>query len=289
MNIKFTILIILIITFHSCKNETKETNSNVKDTNVEYPTYELIGEGESIVVEYFDSTVVDINKYNFNNTVFKVGTEFIYTYEHITNNNDIKYFKKSRENRSWEFIDSDSIDFNNKPTLSISVLYGNPMSNSIPNYDQTNLKYVLFDDSSYSTSGVIENEANIWMHPPRDYYFEILELNPFPYIKAPYEIGNKWNWSLKIGDGWADERWKIWEGTIENKYNYEIVDKRNIETELGKLDCYVIKSVAKSRIGETKLTAFFNEYYGFVKLNYTNIDGTNTNLNLIEHNEQNDR
>ena len=159
------------------------------------------------------------------------------------------------------------------------------MSNSIPDYSQTNLKYSLYDETSYSMSGVIENEANVWMHPPRDYYFKILELNPFPYIKAPFEIGNKWKWSLKIGDSWADERWKMWQGSIENKYEYEIVDKRKLETELGELSCYIIKSNAKSRIGKTELTAFFHEKYGFVKLNYINIDGTKTNLELIEHSE----
>lgn len=285
MKIKFVIFILCTIIFQCCKNETKKLDSNLKDKNIAFPTYELIGEGENIIVESFDSTVADLNKYNYNNIIFKVGTEFIYSYQHITKNNEVQFFKKTEDNSGWEFLDSDSTDFSTTHTLTISVLDGNPMSNGIPNYNQTNLKYILFDESSFSMSGVIENEANLWMHPPRDYYFRILELNPFPYIKVPYEIGNKWNWSLKIGDGWADERWKVWKGTIDNEYKYEIIDKIKLETEFGKLDCYVIESSAKSRIGKTKLTAFFNEKYGFVKLNYKNIDGTKTNLELIEYNQ----
>jgi len=50
----------------------------------------------------------------------------------------------------------------------------------------------------FSMSGTIENEGNVWIHPPRDNYFKIIELNPFPYIKAPYNIGAKWAWKLKI-------------------------------------------------------------------------------------------
>ncbi len=285
MKAKLFLLIIFIITIQSCKDETKQNVAEFEEKAINFPTYELIGEDESIVVESFDSTVVDINKFNHNNIVFKVGSEFTYSFEHVTNDKKIKYFKKTDGYGNWEFVDSDSLDFSTLQIIKISVANGNPMSNSIPDYSQTNLKYSLSDESSYSMSGVIENEANVWMHPPRDYYFEILELNPFPYVKAPFEIGNKWKWSLKIGDSWADERWKMWQGTIENKYEYEIVDKRKLETEIGELTCYEIKSNAKSRIGETELTAFFHEKYGFVRLNYKNIDGTKTNLELIEYSE----
>jgi len=284
MKIKSTVLICISIPFLNCKNETKESITEIKEKNIDFPTYELVSDGVSIIVESFDSNVVDENKYNHDNAVFKVGTEFIYTYEHITTENKVQYFKKTNDSRSWQFIDQDSLDSTEVKTVKISVADGNPMSEHNPNYNQTNLKYRFDNEIMYSMSGVIENEANIWMHPPRSSYFKILEINPFPYIKAPYEIGNKWKWNLKIGDSWADERWKKWEGSIENKCKYEIINKTKLETKLGELECYVIKSNAKSRIGQTELTAFFNEKFGFVKLNYTNIDGTKTNLELIETN-----
>ena len=55
-----------------------------------------------------------------------------------------------------------------------------------------------------------------------------------------------------------------------------------LETDMGDLDCFVIESSAESRIGETALTAYFHPEYGFVRLNYTNIDGSKTNLVLTE-------
>ncbi|GGE30951.1 hypothetical protein [Psychroflexus planctonicus] len=282
MKSRLYVFIGFIILFLSC-NDIKQTEEKVETKKVDYPSYDLISENESITVESFDSTVVDINKYNHNNIVYKVGAEFVYEYQHITKENKIQYFKKApNDSRIWHFVDSDSIDTSTIKTVKISVADGNPMSNHIPDYNQTCVKYSFDDEITNSMSGVIENEANVWIHPPRSNYFKILELNPFPYIKAPYEIGNEWDWSLQIGDSWADARWKMWEGSIENKCKYEIIDKIKLETKLGEFACYVIKSTAKSRIGQTELTAFFNEKFGFVKLNYTNIDGTKTNLELIE-------
>lgn len=282
MKMKLKLLLIFVIIFLSCKNETKKSAVEIKKKKIDIPTYKLVADGESIEVESFDSKDVDENKYNNNNIIFKVGTEFIYSYEHITNDNKIWYFKETNDRQGWDFVNQNSIDSSTIKRVKILVADGNTMSKHNPDYNQTNLKYSFNDEIMFSMSGVIENEANVWIHPPRSSYFKILELNPFPFIKTPYEIGNGWNWSLQIGDYWGDERWKKWEGSIENKCKYKIIDKVKLETKLGELECYVIKSTAKSRIGQTELTAFFNEKFGFVKLNYTNINGTKTNLELIE-------
>ena len=284
MKTKLHLLLIFAFIICSCKNEYKKSVVEIENKKTEIPTYKLKADGESIKVESFDSKVIDENKFNHNNKIFKVGTEFVYSYEHITNENEICYFKNTNNKQGWNFVKQNSINSSTIKRIKILVADGNPMSKHNPDYNQTNLKYSFDDEIMFSMSGVIENEANLWMHPPRSSYFKILELNPFPYIKAPYEIGNKWKWNLKIGDSWADKRWRKWEGSIENKCKYEIINKTKLETELGVLECYVIKSNAKSRIGHTELTAFFNEKFGFVKLNYTNIDGTKTNLELIETN-----
>ena len=64
---------------------------------------------------------------------------------------------------------------------------------------------------------------NIWLHPPREGLFKILEINPFPYIKYPLEIGNSWEWDfLEPGSNWGDERWLTWNGTLDILCEYEI-------------------------------------------------------------------
>ncbi|WP_432412854.1 hypothetical protein [Rasiella sp. SM2506] len=279
------LILFLLVLFASCESTPKKIDKEIdKD-------YILITE-DGISVEKFDSTHVDQNRFTKNNTTFKEGTIFTYDFEHITSTNDTLFFTWDEAVEdwkfAWKFVPIDSIDKNTINKVSITVKAGlEPMIQHIPDYNQTIIQYSYLTQNGIApfngASGVIENEANIWMHPPRNKYFRILELNPFPYIKAPYKVGNLWDWTLVIGDGWGDDRWKVWEGQIENQYNYKITDKRKIKTALGKIDCFVIESTAKSRIGETKLTSYFNSEYGFVKLNYINIDGSRTNLKLIQH------
>ena len=193
--------------------------------------------------------------------------------------------------KAWFFVSVDSINENTIDKVIITVKFGlKPMNFQNPDYNQTvisfNYPQISGKETFNSTSGVIENEKNVWIHPPRDRFFRILEINPFPFIQAPYEIGNKWNWSLKIGSFWGDSRWKTWDESIENKYIYEIIDKKKIKLAIGEFECYVIQSTAKSSIGQTHLTAYFNMEIGFVKLEYTNIDSTKTILELINFNNK---
>ncbi len=154
-------------------------------------------------------------------------------------------------------------------------------------YDQTveEFYFPLNDQRSklpISTSGIVENERNLWMHPMRSRLFRIVEINPFPYIQYPIKKGNTWKWSLSIGSQWGDERWKTWTGGIVNKYKYKITDTDcEVVTPMGTLSCVKVEAVAKSRIGKTYLTAYYNDTYGFVKMDNTNIDGSRLVVDLV--------
>jgi len=267
------LFILPLFTIVSCQSSKDD---NKKD-------YELILDDDGILVEKFDSTNLDENRYNKNNIVFKVGTTFRYDFEHLTTTGEVKFFKINEDSEGWGFVNAEATDSLIVKSVVIQVINGNPMAQYIPDYNQTAIAFKLIKGAPYSMSGAIENEANIWIHPPREHYFKILELNPFPFIKAPYKIGTKWTWSLTIGNGYSDDRWKTWEGLIENKYQYEITNKRVLETAIGDLECFVIESSAESRMGQTALKAYFHPEFGFVRLNYTNIDGSKTNLVLMEH------
>lgn len=155
-----------------------------------------------------------------------------------------------------------------------------------PDYDQTVevFEFWLKDGArpfAQSASGIVENERNIWMHPNRTLLLEVLELNPFPYVKFPAKEGLKWKWKLTIGSQWGSPYWEEWEGAIVNRYRYKIVDTScSLSTALGALDCVRVEATAKSRLGKTHLTAYYNEKYGFVKFDYTNIDGSQIEIDL---------
>ena len=136
-------------------------------------------------------------------------------------------------------------------------------------------------------SAIIENDEEVWVHPPRDFFFKILQINPYPYIKKPFKKGLKWTWELKIGGRWGDKRWKEWTGNITNIASYEIVGDTLLPTKAGKIKCYIVQSSAKSEIGTTYLTSYFNPIFGFVKLDYTNIDGSKIILDFIEWKSKN--
>lgn len=255
--------------------------------------YQLVDDG-GIMVEKFDSTNVDQNRYTANNLIFRANTQFVYAYQHMGKEGKTWLVDTSTEGSDWQhgwkFVPIDSARLSTIDNVKITVEAGlEPFIKNIPDYNQTVIRfdYPTRQGTSnfHSVSGVVENEKNVWMHPPRDKYFKILELNPFPFIRAPYVVGTAWTWSLKIGSMWGSSRWKTWEGTIENTCHYEITDKGNVATALGNLECLEVTATASSRLGKTKLTALFNRTHGFVRLHYVNIDSSQTRLELIKHEE----
>ncbi|KQT35651.1 hypothetical protein ASG22_01125 [Chryseobacterium sp. Leaf405] len=247
---------------------------------------------DGIMVEKPDGKRPYDEIYNNNNIIYTHGKKFTYSYFYQDIKGEKFLIKKGKEIlqpegysiAGWEFVKTDKQDKETINHLILKPKLGNPFERVVPDYNQTAIgyEYVMANGEFLSTeeTGAIENEMNVWIHPPRNDFFKILEINPFPYIKAPYQIGTKWNWSLEIGDHWSDKRWLEWKGGIENQYTYEIKDKKNILTKLGNLECYVVHANANNRIGKTELISYFNPKFGFVKLEYTNIDNTKTVLEL---------
>lgn len=275
MNKKFLYLFASCLLILSCKAQIK--NESFETDN------------DGVTVEKLDSTNKDENRYNHNNLIYKVGRRFTFTYFYEDKNGDKYLINRSNANSQndydWRFENIEKKDTNSIDEIILKVKSGlSPFIQNIPDYNQTVILY------EYQTlngkveinemTGIIENSKNIWVHPPRTDLFKILELNPFPYIKAPFEVGNKWNWKLNFGDHWSDKRWLAWKGENENIYSYQIIKKAKISTKIGDLDCYIVESSAKSKLGTTKLTSYFNENFGFVKLYYTNIDSTKIVIEL---------
>jgi hypothetical protein len=277
-NIIFSIgIVCLVLTLFSCNAQKQDLESIKKN---------YIFDDMGIYLENISPSDTNSNRYSSDNRAYKINRKYIFDY-YILSGKDTLKIKTPRIvkpeddfQRMWEFIPNSAKHEDKIETISITVLPG------ITNTNQTTLKYEYqtsvenFYTSFSSTSGVIENEMNTWMHPHRDKYFMILELNPFPYIQQPFEVGNNWSWSLGIGDYWKDARWKLWTGSIENKFKYEIIGKVNLPTKIGILKCWVINGIATSSIGSTRLMAYYSEELGFVKLDYTNIDKSKLVINI---------
>lgn len=271
--IKNTLIGILIFCM-ACADKPATEKSLIKDGE-----YSVIEEG--IFVEKFAPEVTDENRYNLDNVIYKVGRTFVYDYVYIDKAGEQFHFEGGRD--GWNFAPVGTDRYYVVKQVHIKVLNGlQPMIEQIPDYNQTLLNFTCPPNTDYTISGVVENYKNVWMHPPREALFRILELNPFPFIQAPYEVGHTWDWELDVDNKWGDPRWVTWEGPLTNKYDYKITEKKMVSTAFGELECLVIQSTAKNRLGQSELTANFNVNYGFVNLDFTNIDGSKINMTLSE-------
>lgn len=224
------------------------------------------------------SDTISETRYTEDNLIYKAKNKYFFSYEYIDDEGKMFLFEKKQN--EWRFIPIDSLSNNTVVNIELSVMpdFG-PFAKYKSFYDQTVIQYLYLSQDNKvlatESTGLIENLKNIWMHPPRTDLFKILELNPFPFIQFPSNIDKNWNWSLIIGKAWSDSRWKLWEGQITNNYSYTIVDTNKTAcTPLGEIKCFVIKSIATCEMGSTFLTAYFSDIYGFVYLEYTNIDGS---------------
>jgi hypothetical protein len=257
-------------------------------------------EGDGIIVEKFKPKYrTNRNRFTENNRIYKERKTFLF---------DFHYFKEGVErgfffgkmvgfpdnpDGFWHFCPIDSVGKRVVASCELVVMNGGAglfeKELDTEDYQQTVISWnYLNKNNEFITSestGLVENESNIWMHPPRSQFFAITEANPFPYIKTPYKIGTSWNWKLAFGGGWSQPAWMVWKGRVDADYDYKIVGKDTLETALGKLDCWIVDCVSTSRIGKTILKAHFSEKYGFVKLDYTNIDGSKLIFDLKKMSE----
>lgn len=64
-------------------------------------------------------------------------------------------------------------------------------------------------------------------------------------------------------------------------HRYQLTDSTLFPTPLGRLPCYRVLATGTCKLGTTALESYFNPTYGFVQLNYQNIDRSRLELELV--------
>ena len=231
----------------------------------------------SALGQQYDSVHIEKSKVDLDNLIYTVGRTYIFEYEVIINDTIHSLINTSHNEFILNYPINDSVATQEFPLAIVK-----PKLFRRSNKNQTQAVYTFKVDSFTidGYTGIVENEINTWMHPPRFSFFKSLETCPFPYIKHKTTTKKSWKDQMLIGDHYSNEHWGVWEENLLLNYEYAIIDTIQMNTNLGQLECQVIKASATSTIGTSELTSYYSSTYGFVKLEYTLFNGIQINLSL---------
>lgn len=202
-----------------------------------------------------------------NNVIYTPGKEFVYNY--TLRDAEGREFKIVKD--SIGIVPSGGHKLNTVHTMHIGVVTPKLFKRSIKG--QTAIIYSYYPQpNSFGLTGAVENSKNVWIHPPREDFFQILEICPFPYVKYPLEVGTHWIDKVNVHDWWSSPLWLEWEGRLLFEHQYKITGKETVDTDMGEFNCWMIEATGYSSKGNTKLVAYFNETVGFVKLIYRTVN-----------------
>jgi outer membrane lipoprotein-sorting protein len=133
------------------------------------------------------------------------------------------------------------------------------------------------------TTGKIENDTIIWLHPPRSNQYIYTYLSAYPEVRFnELKIGGNWQSKISIAKGFPNNEEFV--GTVTN--NFIVRDYLTTTTVAGNSieNCWIIESSDKhSKLGESYSTFIFDEkYYGFIRMEFEYYNGIKIIFNLKE-------
>ncbi|HUH27561.1 hypothetical protein [Gelidibacter sp.] len=208
---------------------------------------------------YFEAAPADLihdeNRFDLDNEVYPVNREILY--QCIIEKNEMKLDVEVKFIRM-------SIQGTTKP-----------FSNFDPNYSQTVIKFDYLDQNKKTIiserTGLVENNVNIWLHPPRNSDLGVLQLSAFPYIKL--NAIKNWEWNLEASYGNFQK--------VHLAHYYKKRTPVSYNSKLGPLECVVVDATTKSTMGKTNAEFLYHDELGFVKMTFHTIDGNKITLEMI--------
>lgn len=284
-----TTILLLAVMFSSCIGVNNDTSTN--DTRSIRGILSNAGlqsnttmQRNGVAIEHSVRSGNFLNAYNSDNEIYRPGRIWRYQLK-AAKNNQLHKFEVNRRG-DWRLVPAGKRS--NGPWQKVDELVMEVVDGFGPydqDFNQTVIKYSYRisgkKDTNEFFTGLVENGANVWLHPLRKDLFEILALNPYPFVQRPLEVGKRFDFELPVHENWSNPEWKKWYGTLENNCKYEIVKKRKVDLAFGVRTPFAVMSECENEIGSTGLVAYFDEEMGFVKLDYRNIDDSWLSLELV--------
>ncbi len=269
------LIIITIILIGIQRNVCSQNSNTLNSTNIQTDTlydierrFILPPNGFDINTN-FDSLEFTERRIPKVRRIFKAGKTYHYKAIYLSSNSDTlsnRFVLMKTTGERWEW----------QPEKQDLVYY------EFPNYKADSIELSNHDINkevqfwnSQTGEGVIENIEQVWMHPIRINQYKFTEIAPFPEVQLPLKKGKKWGNPTMIDEGWGE-----WNG-LNIESTYKTAGQTTFKLNDLKIDCWIIKSVAKCQLGESKLTTYFNEEYGFVKMEYQNYEKEKLVFELI--------
>ena len=174
---------------------------------------------------------------------------------------DIKYFQ-SRENQTTQETISLTITGRNwkhseKQQEGIWTYFTKPTTEKKFEKQKT-IGWVKVD-----TTGMIENEEKVWLHPPRHNQYLLTEIAPFPDFRKNVKVGESYNVVLFIGSGfgnWTDKK-------IKSMYVIKDIEQHSSDT------LWTIEASSQLNEETNSCKFIYSKRRGFVLLDYSFYNG----------------
>ncbi|MDQ3394695.1 MAG: hypothetical protein M3512_11370 [Bacteroidota bacterium] len=257
--------IIISVILFSCNESPPFAFEEIACKKTEAPEFD--GQIVSLLDNETGQAVKDtlIEKIPKTRNVFQPCRQYIYNAIYRDQNDNL-----ISESHVWMMATGERWEFQPEKQDKVAIQY-EVIENEISEIKKhfVNKKWVSqIQFTTQETTGIIENVQEVWMHPFRANQFNFTEVAAFPAVKFPLEVGKTWTSNLVIGEGWGD-----WEhSTIYS--TYKVVDKTKLQTEFKTFeDCWKVESKSTAPFGDSQHIFWFDERYGFVKMEYTNYQG----------------
>ncbi len=226
------------------------------------------------------------------NIIFKGGRVFTYSYQIFdslgTEEKIITTYNFTKYNPvDWkrEKLPVEDVLVSEYPIDSIRIKVFNNTGNSTQADQQTMIVYEYFNEKGTivpetERTGLFEDSTSIALNPPRNSGFALLQFSPYPEIEFPLSIGKTWNSSQTIPIEWAELVRLEFENPVNVYSTFTVKEQTTLDTPLGMLPVWVIEAVGENRFRDTKTILYFNEAFGFVKMEFDNVDGSRIVMSL---------
>jgi|GEM_PF-4948580 len=134
-----------------------------------------------------------------------------------------------------------------------------------------------------SKTGLVDNASNIWMHTPRLGPLKALNLFPYPYIKIPITVGEKWSYKMPFDSTWFHQEF-VSNQTIAASivhHQYEVVRKTSWSYQGQSVDAYLVHAEGHSEVGKFRAEFVANAHEGFLKMSFIAEDGREFRLTKL--------